>query len=515
MKKSYRPKYHASITAGWSNDPNGFIYANGKIHMFFQHYPHEPQWGTMHWGHVVSSDFIRWEDMPVAIAPDMDYEVICGCCSGSNIMKDGKMYLMYTAAQPQLQRQCLAVSDDLVHFEKSSLNPILTADMLHEEVSELDFRDPKLFRKDGFYYMIAGVRILSKENRAQRESYPSRNIEASSKPRDLRSPSALDVSASDPENDGIGNMILARSRDLEAWEYVGKLLYPEDGFEEEYFELNGVYECPDYFILGGREVLLSSPQNLPEISGMYQNIHSSLYMLGRLDFNTGRYHVSHISELDRGFDFYAAQTLEMPDGRRIMTAWKEMWDRNYPTQREGWAGTYILPRELEVRDGKLFQSPVREIEKYRKNRVFVKRLETDRNIRQAEGISGECMELSVTIKPEKAEKAGIRLFRGKRRKTLLYYDRKRKCLVFDRGKSGIRLTGREENANERICPLSGKEEMHLRIFLDVSSVEVFINDGEYVMTGNVYPGEEDTGVDFFSEGGKALFEDIEKYDIIV
>ena len=139
MSKSYRPLYHASVPSGWSNDPNGTIFYNGKAHLFFQHYPHKPAWGTMHWGHFTTEDFVHWDVLPVALVPDRDYEVICGCCSGSTIEKDGKLYLMYTAAQPTLQRQCMAVSEDGgVTFTKDESNPILTADMLSKEVSPLD-----------------------------------------------------------------------------------------------------------------------------------------------------------------------------------------------------------------------------------------------------------------------------------------------------------------------------------------------------------------------------------------
>lgn len=157
---SYRPTYHASVQSGWSNDPNGTIYYDGKAHLFFQHYPHKAEWGTMHWGHFATRDFIKWENLPVVLVPDQDYEVICGCCSGSTIEKDGDLWLMYTAAQPERQRQCLAVSTDGgVHFDKNPDNPILTSGMLDLEVTETDCRDPRLFRIGDDFYFIAGARV--------------------------------------------------------------------------------------------------------------------------------------------------------------------------------------------------------------------------------------------------------------------------------------------------------------------------------------------------------------------
>ena len=119
--QSYRPKYHASVPKGWSNDPNGTVFYKGKAHLFYQHYPHKAEWGTMHWGH-------------------------------------------FTTDQPERQRQCIAISQDGgIHFSKSKDNPILTSEMLSPEVTETDCRDPRLFQKDGMYYFIAGARVLTKE----------------------------------------------------------------------------------------------------------------------------------------------------------------------------------------------------------------------------------------------------------------------------------------------------------------------------------------------------------------
>ena len=521
MRQSYRPSYHASVRAGWSNDPNGTIFFNGKAHLFYQHYPYKAEWGTMHWGHWATADFVHWEELPLTLAPDQAYEVLCGCCSGSTIEKDGKLYLMYTAAQPDLQRQCMAVSEDGVQFAKDPGNPILTADMLHEEVSRMDFRDPRMFRKDGWYYFIAGARILDPKKTAASDSSGASTVSgAVPSSAAVSSPSAGslsgDVSGDDPKKKGYGNLILARSRDLYHWEYVGKLLYPQSEFSEEYYRLNGVYECPDYFTDtdSGAEVLLSSPQNLPRMGNLYQNIHSSVYMLGKLNFETGRFDVDTIGEIDSGFDFYAAQTLRMPDGRVILIAWKEMWDRDFPTRPEGWAGTYTLPREIHVEGDRLIQQPVREIEACRKNRVFHEGVSVDGQSLSLPGISGNTIELRFTLEPGTAKRAGVKLFRGSEHETLLYYDRETGTLVFDRARAGVEIGGREKELTRRFLDVGQPEKIDVRLFLDVCSLEVFIDGGKHTMTGNVYPDPEDTGVEFFSDGGTCAFRNIEKYDIV-
>ena len=527
---SYRPVYHASVPSGWSNDPNGTIFFNGKAHLFFQHYPHKAEWGTMHWGHFTTEDFVHWTVLPVALVPDQPYEILCGCCSGSAIEKDGKLFLLYTAAQPELQRQCLAVSDDGgITFVKDKNNPILTAEMLDDEVSELDFRDPRLFEKDGWYYFIAGARVLSAEEVAEvRTAREKRNgspvpqpVSAPVNPsagqaaRPLRSPSAGDVSGGETERAGYGNLILCRSRDLHCWEYVGHLIHRQPAYDDAYYTLNGVYECPDYLELDGRELLLSSPQNLPQMGRLYQNVHSGLYMLGKLSFETGRFQIDRIGEVDSGFDFYAAQTLRLPDGRAILIAWKEMWDRNYPTQAEGWAGTYTFPRELRIEGDQLIQRPVRELDAFCKNRVACRLVSGSDIAVRASGVRGNVIRLRFLLEPGTAKRAGVKVFGGKTGETRIYYEREEGVIVLDRSRSGLPFRGREHDVNVRRCEVGRLASIALELLLDVSTLEVFLDGGKHVMTANVYPDSENDDVIFFSEGGSASFREIEKFDVVI
>ena len=502
---SYRPRYHASVPFGWANDPNGTIYFKGRAHLFYQHYPHKPEWGPMHWNHVTTRDFIRWEQRGVALYPDQPYELVCGCCSGSTIEKDGRLYLMYTAAQPMMQRQCMAVSEDGDRFEKYPGNPIMTAEMLSPEIYEEDFRDPRMFRRGDAYYLIAGIRYLDGGCRAE--------------PAPIRQRETTNPRQPDPKHkkEGWGNLCLLKSDDLFRWTYVGHLLRPQPELSDDFYRLDGVYECPDYFVAdSGAEVLLTSPQNLPRSGNLYQNIHSGLYMLGSLDFETGRFDVRTVGEVDSGFDFYAAQTLRTPDGRIIMIAWKEMWDRSYPSRDEEWVGTYTLPRELTVEGDRLIQKPVREIAAYRRNPVRVDRAAVEDGEISLPGVTGNVIELRFTLTPQGARRAGVKLFCDGAHETLLYYDRDEGLLVFDRSNSGVTLTGREADVQRRVCALGRRERVTVDLFLDVSSLEVFVDGGRHAMTGNVYPDPARAqGVRFFAEGGDAAFTDVEKFDIVV
>ena len=157
VNTQYKPEEHFTAEIGWINDPNGFVYFRGEYHLFYQFYPYDSAWGPMHWGHAKSKDLIHWEHLPVALAPDQDYDR-SGCFSGSAIVKDDRLWIMYTGHIDEegsiRQLQNIAYSDDGIHFTKILENPVLTGADLPEELIVSEFRDPKLFEKDGRYYSV-------------------------------------------------------------------------------------------------------------------------------------------------------------------------------------------------------------------------------------------------------------------------------------------------------------------------------------------------------------------------
>ena len=468
-KGRYRPRYHACVPVGWANDPNGLIFFGGKAHLFCQYNPYHPYWESMHWGHFVSTDLIRWEFLPVALAPDQNYDCGGGCFSGTALEHEGKLVLMYTGVAKEIQQQCLAISKDGVTFEKAASNPVIPASLLPEGCSGRDFRDPKVFERQGIFYCITGVR--------------------------------------DGET---GDLLLFRSLDLLHWAFVGRLLSPEkDGIF-----VDGVCECPDYLEVDGKELLLFCAMNYPEREGRFQNVHSSLYTTGHLDLSSGRFVPETCGELDGGFDFYAPQTMRLPDGRRVLIAWKQMWGRTIPTAKDGWAGSFTLPRELHIIDGALFQTPVKEIEGHRCGEVFYHDIPLCNERIPLAGIEGTVLELEAVFSLGSAKRAGVILFQGETHETLIFYDAEAGRVVFDRSQSGADQRGSEKESNVRVLPLSlGNGTISFRIFLDVSSAEVFLNGGKGVMTGNIYADEGDRGISFFAEGGEAKLLSVRKYDL--
>ncbi|WP_284640750.1 glycoside hydrolase family 32 protein [Paenibacillus silviterrae] len=466
LRSDYRLNYHLLSEFGWMNDPNGFVQYKGTYHLFYQHYPYEPRWGPMHWGHAVSRDLIKWEYLPVALAPDTDFDKD-GCFSGSAIEKDGKLILMYTGHvvtgpdkdNHYAQSQGIAVSEDGVRFVKSERNPVIGADQIPSGSSKKDFRDPKLFEKDGSYYVVLG------------------------------------------SNDGEGNgqVLLYLSADLLTWEFVS-VMAKSGG------DLGDNWECPDLFSLGERDVLIMSPQRVPAQGDSFRNLHSTSYMVGLLDIGTGKFSYDEYHPIDHGFDFYAPQTTLDDKGRRIMIGWMDMWESDMPTQQgHYWAGAMSLPREV-VRDGdRLKFQPVEEIAAYRTNLYEASNVMLDGE-RDLEA-SGDSYELQVVIDARDAEEFGLKLRTGAGEETVVAYRAGDRTLRLNRDLSGI---GPKGERCTKVELRGGK--LALRIFVDMSSVEVFVQDGEQVMTARIYPGPESLGIKAFSTG-ECVLESFRKWDI--
>lgn len=167
-KGFFRPLWHFSAPSGWINDPNGFCFFKGYYHLFYQYNPNGCDWHEMHWGHARSKDLIHWEDLPIALYPDREYdsdptELSGGCFSGSALVKGDRLYVFYTGTSRHggsiVQAQCMAYSDGGVNFTKYEGNPIIPYPPA--TVGEIaNFRDPRIVERDGKYYLlVAPLRV--------------------------------------------------------------------------------------------------------------------------------------------------------------------------------------------------------------------------------------------------------------------------------------------------------------------------------------------------------------------
>lgn len=474
IKKEERPDFHLSTRTGWMNDPNGFSYYNGQYHMFYQYYPYEPKWGSMHWGHAVSKDLLRWEYLPAALAPDEAYDRD-GCFSGSAVaLPDGRHLLMYTGVMREhqmnggfcdVQTQCIAVGDG-VDYEKYEGNPVLDAKDLPEGGSKFDFRDPKVWRKkDGTYCCVVGNCTADKS----------------------------------------GQILLFTSSDGFKWSFKKVLVANHNRFGE-------MWECPDFFELDGKWVLLTSPQDMLPSGFEYHNGNGTLCLIGEYDEETDTFTEHHNQSIDYGIDFYAPQTVLTPDGRRVMVGWMQNWDTcNLRAPEEKWTGQMSLPRELFIKDGRLYQRPVKELDDLREDKVEYHNV-TFSDVISLDGIRGRKIDMELTIRsgdPENLyQKFAIRFAQNDKYHTALSFRPHESVLKVDRKFSGSR---RAVIHQRRSLVNSKNGELKLRLVLDRFSVEVFINDGEQVMTAIMYTDQVADGISFFADGSVSM--DVVKYNL--
>lgn len=452
--RAFYPAYHLAPPSGWLNDPNGLIYYNGLYHAFYQYYPYSAQWGDMHWGHAASPDMVHWTHYPPALWPTAGTADKDGCFSGSAVIDGDTLCLIYTGhswtgekgkngLRPFREVQCLATSSDGFNFTKQGV--VLTPP---EGIDH--FRDPKLWFAEGLWRLVLGV----------------------SDSRDM------------------GQVYLYRGKTLRDWEF-DRVLAVSDG------SMGYMWECPDFFPLGDKHVLTFSPQGIQAHRGYRRrNLYQCGYVCGSWQAGQDFVPETPFIELDNGHDYYAAQSFQAADGRRIIMAWLDMWESEQPTEAEGWAGSMTLPRALSLSaDGRLRAVPVAELASLRAAEEALPPIILDNTtVKLAENIGAQEIILHWDRKNARAERYGIRLGRS----LMIYMDTQIERLVLDRFYPDVHLSGSRSTA------LQPGDTLILHIFFDYSSVEIFVNEGEAVLTSRIYPAAAERTAFLFADGGKAV-----------
>lgn len=450
-----RPLFHFTPPIGWLNDPNGFSYHDGKIHLFYQHNPYGIDWDTMHWGHATSKDFIHWNNERIALAPDMPYDNgnRGGCFSGSAFEHAGEYWLMYTGVGMKdgrlIQAQCAARSLDGVRFEKVKENPLIGEGKgLPDSMRAEEFRDPKVWEHNGALYMIA---------------------------------------AAQNKKDDYANLLIYKSFDALNWKFLG-IAYSNSEASEN---LTGhMLECPDLFPLNGKDVIITCPIAMKG----NRNENGCISLIGQFDYESGKFEMPEgreAEEVDLGFDFYAPQTMVHPDGRRIIIGWMQCPSRPSIGSLLGfeYANAMTFPRELTVIDDKLHQWPVSEIEKCRRGKRKLEKVLNDEKTVVPE-FEGTAIDLELSFEPISG--TGLTAFADSNGRGLnIVYENGK--LIIDR--SDLYPNEQPETAKITAMPapiIDGK--VKIRLLLDKISAEVFVADGRYVATMVVMANEDNRRV---------------------
>ena len=505
----YRPSYHFTPLYGWMNDPNGMVYKDGEYHLYFQYNPYGSKWGNMHWGHAVSKDLVHWEHLDPAIARDPVGHIFSGSSviDKKNTAGFGKNAIIAIYTNNSVNHdevQCIAYSNDNGRtFTKYEGNPVLTPfDGLK------DFRDPKVFwyEKGKCWYMIVSA---DKEMR------------------------------------------LYKSKNLKKWNYVS-------AFGKGIGQQPCQYECPDFFQLpvNGDKKKMKWVMTMNINPGCWFGGSATEYFVG--DFDGKKFTCPDANEvkwLDWGKDHYATVTFSNTGDRVLGITWMSNWQYANLTPFKQNRGANGLPRELKLyeKNGKYYVSENVAPE------VYALRKETkdlaDASVADAKDLKGVAanmegaFEIEADVTPDANGIAGIEISNNKRERTLIYFDMKQGKVVMDRTESGLTDFGKQAVPHDielawdkqlaaegkqpaRItnsinykndfalatwAPLSlcedGKKTYHVDIFVDKSSVELFVDGGRIAMTNLVFPVAPYENVKLYTQGGKAEFKNLKVHKL--
>ena len=306
MITDFNLEHHFRPRQGWMNDPNGLVYYKGYYHAFYQHVPdHEiPIKEKMSWGHARTKDFITWEELPIAICPDMPYDAV-GCYSGTAIVKDDVLYIFYASimmGDDGKKREFISVaySDDGINFQKYENNPVINK--IPPEAHPRQFRDPAIMEANGKYYCVV---------------------------------------AAGKKEEMVASLLLYESRDLLNWEYKGPLVQYKGCF---------ACECPSFMKCGERYMLTSSV--IVDGDNRYFTV-----MYG--DFDGQKFTPEVTKRVHKGPDQYAGQAFVDHKGRNLFLTWIPGW--TYSNYAERSLGCLSLPVEFKVEGDRITAYPIEEV----------------------------------------------------------------------------------------------------------------------------------------------------------
>ena len=451
-QEEHRPQFHFSPDSMWMNDPNGMVYFEGEYHLFYQYHPYSTVWGPMHWGHAISRDLVKWEHLPIALYPDSLGTIFSGSAvidwDNSSGLGDGEippMVAIYTnhshegedAGILTYQNQSIAYSIDKGRsWTKYEKNPVLVNPGIK------DFRDPKvIWHQQSERWIMA----LAVQDRIHFYS----------------------------------------SSDLLEWEFIS-----EFGAEEGAH--GGVWECPDLFPLQDQDghehwvLLVSIGDGGPNGGSATQ------YFVGSFDGESFSPYDSTIRWIDWGKDNYAGVTWsDVPenDGRRIFMGWMSNWQyaRQVPTEK--WRSAMTLPRKLELvnQDSAYFlkSPPVEEVANLIAEKVYTE-VSTINGGQSLEAAIPSLSQISMELSTDDLNNVIlIELGAGE---DLVSIEIEGPGVTINRDRSGIVDFNKEfigDHAGFGVNPIT-----RIDIYLDKSSVEVFANHGELVMTETIFPNAE-------------------------
>lgn len=445
-----RPSFHGMPTAGWTNETHGATYFNGKYHVFFQKNPNGPYMSRLNWGHIVSDNLYKWEEDPTAISPEEAYDKK-GCWSGCVFTDDeltgGKPNIFFTAVDygRATIAQAKPADDDLLTWTKNANNPVING---RPEGLTDDFRDCYVFRNGNDFYMIVGS---------------SKN--------------------------GVGVATLHKyNQSTKTWSNDGKLFFSGSNANQD----GTFWEMPNVTKIGDKWLFTATPLN----TGVGVR---TLYWTGSInadgtfapDSRTPKT-VEMAGFSKEGYGLLSP-TIFQKDGKTLMLGIvpdKLPGSENY---KMGYAHTYSLPREISLDNkGNLIQKPFSGLATMRSETSFMM---TDFDLtaeKDLDPVQGRSLELSAKFVVGNGDFGFSFLGNGDQKVTLTYQP--------NSGMLSLDMSGINRIVNDGVfggvynyalpTPVAVGEEMTLKVFVDHSIIDIFVND-TYAASVRVFPRDVD------------------------
>ena len=472
IERMDRPGYHYTPPSGWMNDPNGLVTFGGEYHLFYQHlFP-------SHWGHAVSTDFLRWTDLPIALAPDERGFI----ASGSAVVDEHDtsgffggepgLVAIFTHWRDDAQEQSIAYSADNGRtWTKYAGNPVVPNPGIR------DFRDPKVF-----WHELTQQWVMLIAVRDRVHFYNSTNL-----------------------------------RD---WTFASE-------FGATQGSHNGVWECPDLIELpvddapGVKKWTLHISVNAPHGPTMQ-------YFVG--SFDGVRFANDNVAETvlwtDAGADFYAAVTwanLTDDDDRRVWIGWLNNWTYAKQIPTRPWQGMMSIPRQLGLKQTaagtRLIQKPIDELVRLRRSEQIWSNEPLAPGDDLLAGVRGKHLEIIAEIDVRNAAAIGFKVRKKMEESVAVRYNAVSASISIDRSDD------RNSSFSERFsavhyatlaqgsAPYAGSNTLKMHIFLDECSIEVFVDDGETVISDLIFADPDGEEIELFAHDGTAFVKNLVVYQL--
>ena len=426
-----RPRIHVTPVNNWMNDPNGFIYYRNKYHLYYQYFPYDTKWGTTHWGHKTSDDLVHWKEEGIALYPSKWFDRN-GCFSGSSIIIDDKLYVYYTA----------------VIYDK------LNEENIHISGDGLIASQVLVTSEDAYYFNPDDKRIVIPSFDEDSEIGSVGNT---------RDPKVFQIGdtyyivvgsqySEKGESDKLyGSILFYTSKDGKNWDYRYRL---SDKKIDSY-----MFECPDLFRVNDTNVLIMSPEGILN-DGINYPSHAT-WSIVDFDPKTCETHfIKYPEYLDYGLDLYAPQTTIDQEGNRVLMAWLRM---PMPSDDGDYIGLYILPRVIEFKNNRLYTNVHPNVDRF-----FSEEVDT---------YTGNTSKIVSTLK--EGGYIDIGGYRIEYKNHRLYTNREK---VFT---DAAKLFNNDSQVGKRFSTPEINE-CRVNIYVDEQVIEVYINEGEYVISNIVY-----------------------------